>query len=147
MTKIQKVYMTRQKSACTKRTKKSVPKPANKSKDSISIKKINKTAKALVTRNVRKTKKRRNRKTYDEMVILNKCFKQDPEWNRETVQYLKKTLGLKTAQIYKWGYDRKKLAEKENSEQNLLNFSKGTKNDCFMTDLSIDDYNHAVLKI
>ena len=81
------------------------------------------------------------------MVILNRCFKQDPEWGRETVQFLKKTLGLKTAQIYKWGYDRKKLAEKENSEEVLLSFSKRSKSDSFMTDLSIDDYNYAVLKI
>ena len=47
------------------------------------------------------------------MVELNKCFAKDPNWSRDTVQYLKKTLGLKTAQIYKWGYDRKKLVEQE----------------------------------
>ena len=81
------------------------------------------------------------------MVVLNKCFKQDPSWSRETVQYLKKTLGLKTAQIYKWGYDRKKVAEKENLDAACCESSKKNKADTYMTDRFIDDYNYAVLKI
>ena len=51
------------------------------------------------------------------MVELNRCFNKDPNWTRETVQLLKKNLGLKTSQIYKWGYDRKKLTEKEKENE------------------------------
>lgn len=82
------------------------------------------------------------------MVILNKMFKQDPTWSRTTVQYLKAKLGLKTSQIYKWGYDRKKIAEKEEKLQlddsNSLNLST---QDSYLTDSGIQDYNNAVDQI
>ena len=60
---------------------------------------------------------------------------------------MKKTLGLKTAQIYKWGYDRKKLAEKENIDAEYSKSSGKSKHDVYMTDRHINDYNDAVLKI
>jgi hypothetical protein len=96
-------------------------------------------------------KNKRNRKTYDQMVVLLRHFKHDPNWTRATVQKVKKELGMKTSQIYKWGYDQKlKLKLEEEETQNLLSknqFSVSSKTDIFMTDGAINDYNHAVVKI
>ena len=52
------------------------------------------------------------------MKFLEEQFARDPTWSRKTVQICKKALKLKTDQIYKWGYDRKKRIKKqtENNE-------------------------------
>ena len=81
------------------------------------------------------------------MVILNKAFNKDPSWSRETVQYLKNHLDLKTSQIYKWGYDRKKNSESEKQANEDMISSINNVNDQAMTDSRIQDYNDAVNKI
>ena len=50
-------------------------------------------------------------KTEEEIAFLEAQFKLDPTWSRKTVQACKKALNLKTSQIYKWGYDKKKRLE------------------------------------
>lgn len=72
-----------------------------KSKESIDISKCDKNGTG------KQQKRRRSRKTYDQMVVLMRYFKHDPTWSRATVQKIKKELGMKTSQIYKWGYDQK----------------------------------------
>ena len=77
-----------------------------------------------------------------ELKFLEDQYEKDPKWSRKTVQIWKKALNLRTDQIYKWGYDRKKknVQQKENDEDfleldrepNLLNES--THND--ISDLS-----------
>lgn len=52
-------------------------------------------------------------KTWEEVAFLERQFKSDPSWCRKTVQECKKVLKLRTDQIYKWGYDKKKSIEKE----------------------------------
>ena len=51
-------------------------------------------------------------KTRDEISFLEQQLIEDPSWSRKTVQRWKKVLGMKTEQIYKWGYDRKKAITK-----------------------------------
>ena len=53
-------------------------------------------------------------KSQKEVKFLEEQFARDPTWNRETVQICKKALKLKTDQIYKWGYDRKKKISQQN---------------------------------
>lgn len=52
-------------------------------------------------------------KTDEEVKFLEEMFQKDPKWGRKTVQICKKELNLRTDQVYKWGYDRKKLLEKK----------------------------------
>lgn len=72
-------------------------------------------------------------KTEEELQFLEKQFQRDPTWNRETVQICKKALNLKTAQIYKWGYDKKKNLKKRGKKevsknlQKIQEFSSGTR--------------------
>ena len=70
-------------------------------------------------RNVGKGQKK-NKKTPEEISILEKYFETDPSWGRKTVKILKTTLTrLSVDQIYKWGYDRKLLIKK-NSEKKRM---------------------------
>lgn len=55
-------------------------------------------------------------KTPEEVEFLEKQFELDPTWNRKTVQYCKKTLNLRTDQVYKWGFDKKLLLAKKQKE-------------------------------
>ena len=50
---------------------------------------------------------RKRYKTRDEITFLEQQLIKDPSWSRKTVQLWKRTLGMRTDQIYKWGYDRK----------------------------------------
>jgi mevalonate kinase len=83
---------------------------------------------------------RRNIKTYDQIIVLNKYYAQDPSWNRQTVQKCKKLLDLKTSVIYKWGYDRKQ-AEIREKQQEILNRSQKRRK--YLTD-NVEDYNATV---
>ena len=47
-------------------------------------------------------------KTQSEIRFLEDQFERDPTWSRETVQNCRNALNLKTQQIYKWGFDKKK---------------------------------------
>lgn len=119
----------------------------SKTADSVSIQKTWENSKTLEVSGKRVGKRFRSRKDFDQMVVLNQMFKSDPSWSRTTVQYLKNKLGLKTSQIYKWGYDRKKIAEKEKlqlDDSNGLNLST---QDSYLTDNAIQDYNDAVDQI
>ncbi|CAI2375080.1 unnamed protein product [Moneuplotes crassus] len=51
-------------------------------------------------------------KTEAEIHFLEDQFTQDPSWSRKTVQFCKDHLDLGTTQIYKWGFDKKKLLKK-----------------------------------
>lgn len=51
-------------------------------------------------------------KTDEENIFLEAMFRRDPSWGRRTVQICKRHLNLKTTQIYKWGFDKKKLIKK-----------------------------------
>ncbi|CAI2375278.1 unnamed protein product [Moneuplotes crassus] len=51
-------------------------------------------------------------KTESEVLFLEQQFMQDPSWSRKTVQFCKDYLNLGTTQIYKWGFDKKKLFKK-----------------------------------
>lgn len=64
--------------------------------------------------NARSSKEERKRhKTWKEISYLQEQFLKDPEWTTQTVLRCKNTLNLRTDQIYKWGYDKKKAIEKE----------------------------------
>ena len=57
---------------------------------------------------------KKRKKTKREIQILEDHYKKDPSWGRKTVQELKPQLKhLTVDQIYKWGYDRKLRARKE----------------------------------
>lgn len=47
------------------------------------------------------------RKTPDEISYLEHEFSKDPEWTTLTVKRCARKLGLRTPQVYKWGYDVK----------------------------------------
>ncbi|CAI2371711.1 unnamed protein product [Moneuplotes crassus] len=51
-------------------------------------------------------------KTPEEVAFLEAQFEKDPKWSRKTVQYCKANLNLETAQIYKWGFDKKMILKK-----------------------------------
>ena len=53
-------------------------------------------------------------KTKEEIAFLEAEFKKDPLWSRKTVQICKEKLNLETAQIYKWGFDKKNIIKKWN---------------------------------
>ena len=57
-------------------------------------------------------KNRKLYKTREEITFLEQQLIKDPSWSRKTVQLWKRTLGMRTDQIYKWGYDRKKAMKK-----------------------------------
>lgn len=65
-------------------------------------------------------------KTPKEVAFLEKMFAKDPTWSRKTVQACKKALGLKTDQVYKWGYDKKQLMKKLNKKQPKRNAKTST---------------------
>lgn len=74
---------------------------------------INKTLKSQKnSKNSKDVKTTIRSKTKHEVEFLERQFEMDPTWSRKTVQICKKALNLKTDQVYKWGYDRKKLLEK-----------------------------------
>jgi hypothetical protein len=54
--------------------------------------------------------KGRKRKNSDQIRILVKHFKQSPRWEKHTVDKAAKESCLARAQVYKWGWDRKKNA-------------------------------------
>lgn len=61
-------------------------------------------------------------KTSEEIEFLEEQFQKDPAWSRKTVQYCKKFLKLRTHQIYKWGFDKKKnLKRMENEDKVSIN--------------------------
>lgn len=66
------------------------------------------------TRKNLRAKKRK--KSKHEVALLEAYFTQDPAWSRKTVKALKPQLSLSVDQIYKWGYDRKKLLKKRNAQ-------------------------------
>jgi len=51
-------------------------------------------------------------KTEEEVKFLEDMFVKDPHWCKSTVQICKETLNLSTTQVYKWGFDKKKLLKK-----------------------------------
>ena len=52
-----------------------------------------------------------------ELQFLEEQFAKDPAWSRKTVQICKKELNLRTDQVYKWGYDKKKRLRQQNGKQ------------------------------
>lgn len=64
-------------------------------------------------------------KTDAEVSFLESQFVQDPSWGRSTVQYCKDHLNLGTTQIYKWGFDKKKLLKKYS--RTITRISNGAK--------------------
>lgn len=71
---------------------------------------------------IHRTKQRKNltakkrKKTKEEVALLEAYFAEDPSWSRKTVKALKPQLPLSVDQIYKWGYDRKKLLKKRTAQ-------------------------------
>lgn len=65
--------------------------------------------------------KKRKRKNSDQVNILIKFFKKNPRWDRYTVEKASKESGLSRAQVYKWGWDRKK---KDFPEEGFMKPSK-----------------------
>lgn len=61
---------------------------------------------------------RKRKKTKEEVATLESFFENDPSWGRKTVKALKQALpNLSVDQIYKWGYDRKKLQKKHEAQK------------------------------
>lgn len=54
--------------------------------------------------------KKRKRKNSDQIGILMEFFKKNPRWDKHTVDKAAAKSGLARAQVYKWGWDRKKKA-------------------------------------
>jgi uncharacterized protein YktA (UPF0223 family) len=72
--------------------------------------------------NSKKTRKglndKKRKKTKEEIALLENFFENDPSWSRKTVKTLKHQLpNLSVDQIYKWGYDRKKLHKKYQAQK------------------------------
>lgn len=44
------------------------------------------------------------------------CFKQNPRWDKDTVDRAARKSGLARAQVYKWGWDRKKKADPDDGD-------------------------------
>lgn len=61
--------------------------------------------------------KKRKRKNSDQIEILFKHFQQNPRWDKYTVDKASKESGLARAQVYKWGWDRKKNTPNDESFQ------------------------------
>lgn len=117
---------------------------------SVLVRKTTKNKNVNMAKSAKRSKNTRNRKSYDQMIALIRYFKQDPSWSRSTVQKVKKEIGMKTAQVYKWGYDQKlKLKEIEEQCKNgtKTGYTNSNENDTFMSDDSIQDYNEAVIGI
>lgn len=93
---------------------------------------------------------KKNKKTKEEVSILETYFKSDPEWTRKTVKVLKGMLTRLTVdQIYKWGYDRKLLIEK-NDERKRAKKEIDKNAEKLKIDIQntpIVDYNNVVVDI
>jgi len=55
--------------------------------------------------------KKRKRKNSDQVKILIDCYNQNPRWDKAAVDRAVRKSGLSRAQVYKWGWDRKKKAQ------------------------------------
>ncbi|CAI2372626.1 unnamed protein product [Moneuplotes crassus] len=64
-------------------------------------------------------------KTSEEIEFLEDQFRKDPAWSRKTVQHCKKFLRLRTHQIYKWGFDKRKALRKieQNESSPMTSFN------------------------
>ncbi len=56
----------------------------------------------------RRSFRRRKRKTYDQLQMLVKEFKSNPDWTKEIMLQVSLKTGLSEAQVYKWGWDQKR---------------------------------------
>ena len=52
--------------------------------------------------------RKRKRKTGDQLKELFSYFKANPHWSKETLLQISNKTGLTEAQVYKWGWDRKR---------------------------------------
>ncbi len=60
-------------------------------------------------------------KTNEEIEFLEEQFQKDPKWTRKTVQHCKKFLKLRTHQIYKWGFDKKRGIQRTETATDSIN--------------------------
>lgn len=60
-------------------------------------------------------------KTNEEIEFLEEQFLKDPKWTRKTVQHCKKFLKLRTHQIYKWGFDKKRGLKRAETATDSIN--------------------------
>ena len=79
-------------------------------------------------------------KTEAEVNFLEKQFAKDPKWSRATVQICKRTLTLKTAQIYKWGFDKKRMIKKKGQKCNASKVHSDRNNKPFS--VAFEDKDH-----
>ena len=67
----------------------------------------------------RKTIKKRQRKSFDQLHILAQEFSNCLDWDKDSISKLAKKTGLSEAQIYKWSWDQKKKVQQNNKIKNL----------------------------
>lgn len=99
--------------------------------------------------------KKRKRKNSDQVKVLIEYFKKNPRWDKETVDKAAKKSGLSRAQVYKWGWDRKKKTTPD--EEGFIKPSKDefggySKHDFVeaddpIADLLDIDLNHEIQKL
>ena len=61
-----------------------------------------------VDENGKRIIRRRKRKSYEQLQMLIKEFKANPEWSKDHMVHVAKKTGLSEAQVYKWGWDQKR---------------------------------------
>jgi len=95
---------------------------------------------------------KKRKKTEYELDTLESCFQNDPKWGRNTVKTLKSQLTeLTVDQIYKWGYDRKKLLKKNQAQKKARAFQVSKLDACRLEmpndNDKIQDFNEEVKKL
>ena len=60
------------------------------------------------TGELQKVIQKRQRKSQDQLNVLNEEFMRSPAWSKETLFMIAKKTGLSEAQVYKWGWDQKR---------------------------------------
>ncbi|CAG9327157.1 unnamed protein product [Blepharisma stoltei] len=80
----------------------------------------------------KKSSRKRKRKTNDQILLLQREFENNPEWNKDSLARLTKLTGLTEAQVYKWGWDQKKKIEFSSYSKlpSTLSLSQLFENEC-----------------
>jgi hypothetical protein len=91
---------------------------------------------------------RRSRKIKDVKLLrlLEAFFELDPEWKKETMDFLCSFLNLTNLQIYKWGYDQKRRISHKKGIRSKIK-DKNMKKYTYSNSISTVDYNSMVSEL
>lgn len=110
---------------------------------SSSASEFNSEFQGTVNRNSSKRKGSRKIKDLKQLRLLEEFFALDPEWTKDTINYISSFMNLTYLQLYKWGYDQKR---KNSYKKGIRNKIRETRRRKFSAN-SVSDYNTMVSEL